>query len=158
MSETIWQTLAVADMGAILADAQLNAIKAGYNSGGVDRFAVISASVVAEVRAAIAKHGKSLSADSGAVPPEAKVKCLWLVLASLQPAIPTLALTPDQKDAIRRAEEWVKDVKENQAVASAVTSPSDAVAASSVAQVGGKATAVFAAPRSFTMVKQEGLV
>ncbi len=158
MSESIWQTLAVADMAVVVADTQYSAISTGYNTGGADRFEANRAAVVAEVRAAVAKHGKNVSSNAAAVPPEAKVKCLWLILKSLQPAIPTLALTQDQKDNIKAAEDWLKDVKENVEVAASVTTPSDPVDGGSVAQTSPTAAIIGSATRRMRACQQEGLI
>lgn len=157
-SETKWVTVLSSELPAVLADTQSDAILASYNATGVLRFNIAASAVVAEIRAAVAKHGRFLSSDETTIPPEAKTRALWLILEQVAPAIGTLALTENQKDAIKVARDWVNALRENESVAESVTMPSDPIGGAATVQQSPKASIVgTVSVRRFTREQTDGL-
>lgn len=158
MAESVWVTISSSELPVVLADTQASALLTGYNKLAVDRFAVAAAAVVAEIRAAVAKHGRFVSTEAATIPPEAKTRALWLVLEQIAPAISTLALSADQKAAIGAAKEWLKSLREDRSVAESVTMPGSPQGSAATVQQGGRATVVgTVASRRFTREQTDGL-
>lgn len=153
-----WIVPTQAHMAAILPSNQLDTLVNSYNTGNVDRFALICAAVVADIRSAVAMHGRFISATAGSVPPEAHIRALYLILEGLQPSLPTLALEKDQLATIKESHDWVNMVRESEAIAKSVTLPTDPLSASGEVQVSPAAMSIgTTVTRQFTREKTNGL-
>ncbi len=153
-----WLTISADQMAAILPKAQLTALLASYNEGGIDRFGLISSAVIADIRSAVATHGRSISATPLSVPPEAHIRAMFLILEALQPSLPTLMLEKDQIAAVKAAHDWLQMIRENEKIAATVTQPTDPISASGEVQTSAAAMTIgTTVERQFTRAKTDGL-
>lgn len=101
-----WIPLTVSDIERHLAAPQVKALRErALAPGQPDPLPEILASVVAEVRAAVASQPRHrLSADPTLLPPELRLTAVLRALAVAQARLPGLSLSPDQEALAQQAE------------------------------------------------------
>lgn len=108
-----WTTFTETDL-----DRYINAVQGGLirslvlAEGQEDPFAESLADVVAMIRAAVASSPRNyeLDADPATIPADLKWVCGFLVVPALQARIPDLALTDDQRENVRRADAYLRQI------------------------------------------------
>ena len=111
MSETVWITIQQSNLADYLSAPQYNAVTSGLLVAGQSgRFAGIMADVCSNIRAAL-RGNYQVSGLDNSIPQQAKTCACYLILESLQASIPTLKLTEDQKELVKKQEAWLEKVK-----------------------------------------------
>lgn len=108
-----WTTFSEADL-----DRYINAVQGGLirtlvlADGQEDPFAESLKDVVAMIRAAIASSPRdyTLDADPATIPADLKWVAGFLVVPALQARIPDLALSDDQRENVRRADSYLRQI------------------------------------------------
>ena len=138
---------------AYLAANQVTAIRNSQQvPGQPDPFLEIMPAVVSRIRSAIARWGKNVSATPLSVPPEVKDYAVLLILDRMSVRIPTLALSNDQKAAVKEAREYLDKMG---GPMFAVSAPDDPVAPD--VEIGGGISTVRASRPTATPHKMDGL-
>jgi len=112
MATATWITISVDDLDDCVVAAQMTAIRnAALGDSQDDPFAAVMPAIIARVRAEIQGNPiNRVGAVANTVPPSLKNQTCWLIVAALQPRIPSLRLTDDQKDLIKDARDYLKRV------------------------------------------------
>jgi len=156
MATATWIVITVDDLDDYLVAAQMTAVRtAALKEGQDDPFGAVMPAVVARVRAEIQGNPTNrVSETANSVPPSLKAQTCWLVLAAMQPRIPALRLSDDQKDLVADARNYLKRVGKPNGLP--IEQPDD-VQENNMQKAGGVDLA-SSETRNFTRTKMNGLL
>lgn len=149
-----WIIVSAGDLEDYLVAAQLSALRsAALGDSQGDPFDKVMPDVAAEIRRMVESCSRNvLSATANAIPPELKKAACYLIIEALQVRIPSLKLSGDQKEQIKKAEEKLVRIAECKEV---VTTPLDPEAHQ--AQQSGGITLANSTCREATREKMSGI-
>lgn len=133
----------------------MNALRTAALAGGqADPFTNVSADVIARVRAQIGSNKTNqLSATANSVPPDLKTHTCWLIIQAMQGRLPGLNLTADEKEMVKKAEDYLANVASGKFL---VLTPTDPQGTSPL-EMGAAAEVVSDTTRTATRAKLDGL-
>lgn len=125
--QTTWVVPTLADLQTYLNNTQYQAISAGDLVTGqtaVSLFAEYMGTVTTRITSKLQGNANSVgSATDNAIPPECMWIACWLILEMLNTRIPSLNLTDDQKNIIKKAEKDLDNFASRKQLAALPTDP-----------------------------------
>jgi hypothetical protein len=121
-SPVTWIAITAADLNDYLVAAQVSALRtAGKAATQTNRDQVFT-DVIQRIRRKIENH-YILSATANTIPPELRTMACYIIIGALQPSIPGLSLTDDQKRQIETAESDLNRIADGKDAVSEPTDP-----------------------------------
>lgn len=152
---TAWIVITANHLNDYSAGAKVNALRTAALAGGqADPFLTVMPDVVARVRAQIGSNKTNqLSATANSVSPDLKTHTCWLIIEAMQSRLPGLKLTDEEKNMVKKAEDYLARVAKGDFL---VLAPTDPLGTSPL-EMGASAEVVSSTTRISTRETLDGL-